>query len=53
VPYLGLAQKYDRRGFEGFPERCGIDVKDIVNVLATFPTQALAKERNTLLIWSG
>lgn len=23
VPYLGIAPKYDRRGFDGFPERAG------------------------------
>jgi hypothetical protein len=29
VPYLGIAPKYDRQGFEGFPERCGIDINDV------------------------
>jgi hypothetical protein len=30
VPYLGLAPKYDRKGFDGFPERCGIDIESIL-----------------------
>jgi hypothetical protein len=25
VPYFGVATKYDNAGFEGFPERCGLD----------------------------
>ncbi|MCJ1247315.1 hypothetical protein MMC30_004529 [Trapelia coarctata] len=31
VPYLGVAPAYDRRGFWGFPERCGLNAAIIVN----------------------
>lgn len=30
VPYLGLAPKYDRLGFAGFPERCDIDAEKLI-----------------------
>jgi len=41
VPYLGLAPKYDRKGFEGFPERCGIDIGAILD-LAKIPSGDIA-----------
>jgi hypothetical protein len=37
VPYLGLASPYDRKGFDGFPERHGVDSKQLM---------ALTRERN-------
>src|SRR6266536_2562044 len=32
VPYLGVAPAYDRRGFDGFPERHGFDVLQFTQV---------------------
>jgi hypothetical protein len=41
VPYLGLAPKYDRKGFDGFPERCGVDIESIL-YLAKTPSRNVA-----------
>jgi hypothetical protein len=32
VPYLCIAPKYDRKGFEGFLERCGLDEEKLLSL---------------------
>jgi hypothetical protein len=46
VPYLGLAPKYDRRGFDGYSERCGINVQDVLDLFATLSNDSSAPQTN-------
>ena len=45
VPYLGLASKYDRLGFNGFPERGGMEMDDFIEFSRTSPDDTKRYER--------
>jgi hypothetical protein len=49
VPYLGLAPKYDRKGFDGFPERCGIDIESILHLAKFRPEMSHRTKLRPLL----
>lgn len=68
VPYLGLAPKYDRKGFDGFPERHGLVSRQITNSTIEFiesiekafgregtppPTRAYAESFLQEWLWFG
>jgi hypothetical protein len=44
VPYLGLAPKYDRKGFDGFPERHGLVSSQIVSATDESIEEAFTRE---------
>jgi hypothetical protein len=49
VLYLGIAPKYDRQGFEGFPKRCGIDINNISHLFGASQDDALSEKTGVSL----